>query len=405
MELQVGTVPAKSVTLQIPVSGVWTAECEVDVSPPRETGKQDREIPTGRTQLRIGAQSFPCVVDPNGSGKFADRACVRLVGGAGGWSKTLLAKAYRNESGLSSSAVVTTTAAEVGEQGVDDEPQPLPSGWVRQAGPASLIFDGRKWRVDPTTGVTHVGSAWPAVPASGNVTILSFDPATKSASCASDALVVPGMVLEDARFGTLYVGDVEQVWDGTGSRITVSVSTASSSSSESRLIGVIESIARHAVKPEALTLYKYRVSSQDSEGRLRLQAMKVRGSVPDLVPAEVWTAPGISAKVRPGSLALVSFVVGREPVVVGFESGDVLELTLGAELRVWLGGEGGKPVLTTDDMSSLVQAIAAAFTAVEAKLASAMPLLAGAGAAGASSITAAGVGLVSAASLKKTMAK
>ncbi|MGK3966792.1 hypothetical protein WMF38_21785 [Sorangium sp. So ce118] len=64
-----------------------------------------------------------------------------------------------------------------------------------------------------------------------------------------------------------------------------------------------------------------------------------------------------------------------------------------------------KPVLTVDDMSALNQAVVAAFGAVETKLTSLLPVLAGGGAAGGAALSSAAPGLLARASIKKTMAK
>lgn len=56
-------------------------------------------------------------------------------------------------------------------------------------------------------------------------------------------------------------------------------------------------------------------------------------------------------------------------------------------------------------MSALNQAVVAAFGAVETKLTSLLPVLAGGGAAGGAALSSAAPGLLASASIKKTMAK
>lgn len=81
------------------------------------------------------------VIDPSASGSFAKSAKVRVLGGGGGWGKTVLPLPFANPAGVLSTAVYSATAAEVLEVVVDVVPNLLGSTtYLRSAGPASSVF-------------------------------------------------------------------------------------------------------------------------------------------------------------------------------------------------------------------------------------------------------------------------
>ncbi|MBN9161517.1 MAG: hypothetical protein J0I07_11170, partial [Myxococcales bacterium] len=82
----VNDLTALSVMLTIPSSGCWVAEVDVD---PSLAGV----LPSGKVTLKIQEQILPCTVDPAGSGKFGEKASLRLVGGFG-WMKPVLKRDY-----------------------------------------------------------------------------------------------------------------------------------------------------------------------------------------------------------------------------------------------------------------------------------------------------------------------
>ena len=347
----VNDLTALSVMLTIPSSGCWVAEVDVD---PSLAGV----LPSGKVTLKIQEQILPCTVDPAGSGKFGEKASLRLVGGFG-WMKPVLKRDYHNPAGVLSSSVFSTAAAEVGEPPpVDASPEVLPAHYVRGAGPASRVLSGRSWFVD-LKGVTQVGPHIPT-PASPGVTIVSYDPLTRTVQAASDEIITPGTILTDARFGVLHVRDVEQSWGEGGARATLFCSTeAVDPNPMGRLAKAVQGFVRATVQPEFLQLHKYTVVSQKPDGKLILQS-KVKGPVPDVFPVSVWPGmSGVRAKVLPSSTVLVAFI-DHEPIVVGFDDSTPLELSLDA-LKVSV-GLGTFPVLMATP--AFLQWITAVTTAI-----------------------------------------
>lgn len=358
--LSVAGLRAVQVTLHAPFHGVWTAEADVDLG---ESGV----VPSGRVVLKIGQQVLSCTVDSTGSGKFGSKALLRLIGGAGGWVKPVQSRDFSNPAGVLTTNVFSATAAEVGETVVVANPETLNQHYVRTLGPASRVLLGRDWYVD-LAGVTHVGPR-PQSAAPADLVISSYDATARTVQVATDAVIVPGTVLKDAKFGQLFVRDVEQTWSDSGARATLSCSADATASPGAlgRVAGALQSMARETMRPEYLQLHRYRVASQNGDGTFRLQALKVRGPVPDTLPVTPWYGVGgMSSKVTPGCIVLVQFISGDPslPIVVGFDDKAAIEVHVDAVKLVV--GEGTQPVALATSTKAALDALA---TAVKAALA------------------------------------
>lgn len=104
--LSVNGVRASTARLVVPATGVWSARIEFD---------EVVSLVTGPVTLAIGALSLSGVVDTAQTGDYALASHVTLVGGCGGWSQTLPAKAYHNDAGVLGSFVSSDVAGLVGE--------------------------------------------------------------------------------------------------------------------------------------------------------------------------------------------------------------------------------------------------------------------------------------------------
>ena len=290
--------------------GRWLVDVDVDLD-------KSRAVPSGKQTLTLGQTTLSCTVDPDRVGRFGEKASLRLLGGAGGWQKTVPEKAFHNDAGVMSSAVLATTAIEVGETVVDLVPVQLGVDYVRAAGPASNVLTGRDWYVD-LQGNTIIG-ARPTAPAPKTIEVLSWDGGQQKAEIACDEVLVPGTSITDDRFGTIIVRDVEQEFADGHARATAWCGPAP----VSRLIGALAAAVRQQSGALFLAKYRYRIVAQGVDGRLTLQAVeKVRG-LPDLLPISVWPGmAGLNATFPVGTECLVEFIAGdpARPIVSGFEA-------------------------------------------------------------------------------------
>lgn len=343
-------IPAVTSRIIIPGAGAWSVELDVDLG-------SSGEVPTGRAVISVGDESLAGTVDPRGTGKMGVRAHVRVVGGGGGWDKPVDAVHLHNDFGLFSTAVYQTTAAAVGEVVADPSPRRLGVDYVRAAGPASRVLRGVAWYVD-ASGITVIGKR-PVLAVGPEVAVLEWDPLIRRAVLASDALVWPGALLVDDRFGRAVVKDVEQTFGPDGARVLASCETASEGATDeagSRLARGLMAIARHAVGLTELRSYVYRVVLQAEDGRLTLQAVTKADGLPELLKlVPIWSSvAGLTQRLAASSLVLVEFINGDPalPIVTAIApaSGPPSKTTLAAA-RVEAGAGTSAAVLASTSLT------------------------------------------------------
>lgn len=335
--LTVNGVSAVRIRLVIPYRGAWVAECEV-VYPDVKLA-----VTQGPAVVVVGGLALVGTIDPTGSSAFADRVTLRVVGGANGWSKPVAPQHFAGV--VISSLVTAATGAQVGERCVDPTPVSYGSNYVRPAGAASGVLEGRQWFVELTTGTTII-APWPTLPMSPDVQVLDWANTQFRATLSSDDLVLPGTVLVDPRFGakTYTVRDVEAVYSAEGNTITAWCGD-DASRLESTLRGLVEAFAGVA----ALKFYLYRFVA-DSLGGLALQG--ITPGAPDLNPIDQWSGmQGVVAKLAPGVQLVIGFAGGdlSQPFVAAYS-------ILSPPLELDLAG-GATPLVPSPWASALVAAL------------------------------------------------
>lgn len=327
-------------------AGAWFADVDLDL-------ELVPIVPSGRAVLTVGVGILNGTIDERATGRFGTKAMVRLVGGAG-WGKPVQAMHLHNDAGVFSTAIYAVVAASVGEPPVIELAAPTRFGvdYALMQGPASQVFRGVDWWVD-ILGITHVGPRIP-LPAPPTIEILEWDPTNKVAVIASDVLILPGTVLIDPiRFGTATVDDVQQTFNESGGRAIAWCSTLSLDDVTTALLGsppasagfkLVKALGAHAQQAAGvakLKKYPYRVVAQGPDGRVNLQYTKkvIGGEAPPfLMLIDIWAGlPGLSVKLTPSSIVLVSFV-GGAPIVTGFDPNapPAIEITIDA-LRIAFG--------------------------------------------------------------------
>ncbi len=275
----------------------------------------DLELAEGaRVTLTIADAVFACAV-VRGGPRFG-RSRYILVGGAGGWSRTLGARAYGvSDLGIPRNHVIEDAAGECGET-VEGAPGDVCGpAFVRGEGAASAVLHALApgaWRVD-ADGVTRFGA--PPETAFVPTTRPRLDLGARSAELAEDSIaaLVPGVVIEG-----LTASDV--VHTLVGARLRTTIYGARGGTTErlslwTALIGALTAELRYAGIFDYRVIYRrgYRIDLQpglSSGGMPALSAVRVRPGV-----------AGARSEPQIGSLVSVAFLdrSPARPVVCGFD--------------------------------------------------------------------------------------
>lgn len=294
-----------SVTVNLPSWGLWWADVETD----GETSF------TGSVALHLADLALSGTI-VSGSARMG-RGSWRIVGGAGGWSKSLPAKGYTNDAGIKLAKVLGDAATECGEAIETAPPTVIGAAFARPTGAASTVLQllvPQGWYVGED-GVTRLGKRVGAV-VQGAVTRGRVDASAGSIELMADSIasILPGCICD----GMIAV-DVVHVLSGNRLRSTLYGSAFGAVSKRllawSRLLEQLRPFDRYR------GVWEYRVVAQNSD-RLDLQAASTRFGLPDLRGVRVRAGiPGVRAENTIGSLVLVAFVNcdPTRPCVVGFD--------------------------------------------------------------------------------------
>lgn len=354
-----------SARLLVPCVGAWSVDLDVELG-------ELPTVPTGPALVTLGTTVLVGTVDETSSARFGTSAKVRVLGGGGGWRKTVPARHYHNPAGLPSPVVITTTAAEVGEKAIVAIPDVLGLDYARAEGPAWEVLRGRSWWVD-FQGITQVAPRVPKPIDPTAIDVLTWDGEKGRAEIACDEPFSPGAILVDPRFGTITVTDLELTFDGGGVRGSAWCrSGAPTGFATSRLAEALVGLVQGAIPLEHLKLHRYRVIVADpSTHALTLQAMS--DGAPDAKTFRMHGAPGVTAQLAPGSEVVVAFVGAdpTDPVAIAYQdhTGKPLVRPIKLELdatTIVAVGLGTFPVCRAPALLKWAQALVAALDATPA---------------------------------------
>jgi len=346
--------PVPWIRVTVGYAGPWQAE--VHVSTPDALGKP--------CTIKIGPLTLIGTPLAAMDGTYAAQRHTRIVGGAGAWGAAVPAAGYHNDAGIKARLIADDVARAIGETIGQFVPAAERIGvdYARPAGTASsvltAIIGNAAWWVD-YQGVTHVGPR-PATTVDPDLyTVLSYDPAERTATLQTDdpASIPVGATIAEGLDVPGVVRELEIIASGEES-MRVNVWLGGTAQDGARLAGLLASITRRVAADRLWGVYRYRVVSQATDGRLDLQAVQQAAGLPDLRAITVWPGTaGTWAKVTPGSEALVMFVAGdrAQPLVMalgpygqgGFAP---VELTLGGPVGPYaarVGDAVALPVGTT----------------------------------------------------------
>jgi hypothetical protein len=170
---------------------------------------------------------------------------------------------------------------------------------------------------------------------------MDWEPMHQHGTLTGDALVLPGTVITDERFdGPITVRDVAQTWDHSGTKIEIWCGPSQST----KLMTAMQNMVKVLGGIAGLKRYRYRIVTQNGDGRLVLQALNnpdgTKSDAPDLNPVSV--APGmqgLSALYKTSAQCTVAFIGGdkSQPWIESFDGSVPTELTLNASSIVHVG--------------------------------------------------------------------
>lgn len=346
-----------SARVTLPAWGAWYADASVDGA---------RTL-SGAVELKIADLTLRGAVLSGGPEKQNGRSHYRLVGGAGGWGRTIRAKSYANDAGVKVATVLADAASEVGETlSISSDARTGPA-FVRPEGPASRVLEQLApgaWYIDEA-GTTRLGRR-PAKALAGSVPRVSpVDKALGTVTLAPDAIaaLVPGVQVDG-----LEAVDVLHEVTPDGIRTTLWGANASATSrrlSAWRLLfDQLDPLRRFRGVSE------YRVVTQSGK-RLNVQPVRVSAGMPDLQRVVARPGiPGAEADVALGSRVLVGFVdsdPGR-PYVAAYEDAEGEgwapdRLRLDAPEIILGGASGTKEIARSPAVVSYSNAVKAAIQA------------------------------------------
>lgn len=335
----IATLNRKRVTdarVQVPAWGLWFAEVSID-------GESSMQ---GAASLVIADLTLKGTILSGGAEK--GRSHFRIVGGAGGWGKSIPKKSYANDAGVKLVNVLRDAASSVGEtlDPSTDSSTRVGSAFVRPEGPASRVLELLRpsgWYVGED-GITHIGARPAKALNTKAARVVPIDRARGTVTIASEtiAALTPGVVVDE-----LEAVDVEHKISEEGLRTTLfgklGARTSRELSALRTLLDQLEPNLRFA------SVREYRVQAMVGN-RLNLAPVRVSTGFPELklVPVRPGVA-GAKCLVSPGMRVLVAFIDAdpSRPTVVGFEDADGQGF---APISISF-GNGFRPVAAFGDMA------------------------------------------------------
>lgn len=309
---------AVRVRLHVPWTGAWWADVDLETAP---------DLDASVTLSLPGLELRGTLVE---SGTHALERRVRVVGGAGGWSRLLPARAYHNDAQVRARTVLEDAAREAGEELGDIIPRRAQLGvdWVRAAGPASrtleLASSGAAWWV-AYDGRTHIGTraTGPADPAAYEVLDVEARERVVVLALEDLAAVGIGSVLSSDRLDEPQTVR-ELVVELEADQARVRAWCAGVDGSRGRLADAFRAVVRQVVDGPIYAPRLYRVVQMSGQ-RVQLQAVDREEGLPDISPASMWPGmAGLHASLTPGANVLVEFISGSpaRPIITHFVGKD-----------------------------------------------------------------------------------
>lgn len=308
-------LPLQSLSVFVPGVGPWFAEMSF--------ADEAATVPSGPVEISIGDRIFKATIPPEHDGSFGLQRSAEAFAGAGGWSKTLKARSYRNDAGVKASRVISDAAAECGETVGTLAPgtASLGSHYTRESGFASRAIDdvsgGVPWWVD-YAGVTHVVERTTTDPDPSAYQVLAAWPDRSYVQLALDDVFAVGIgsTLTERLPAPVTVKSLEIHVKPDSLRM---LCYTFAEGERSKMADALTRIAR-AAQRGLFGIYRYRVT-QMSGDRVDLQIAKKKSGLPDQLSVPQW--PGLAGshtELTKGCEVLVQFIDGERsaPAITNF---------------------------------------------------------------------------------------
>lgn len=203
-------------SIVIPSYGACVANVMLDKEA-RLTSSSGLELALGTLRLKVSVwrELVP----------FQGKTSLRLIGGFGGWGKTIPAKPYKLEAGVKLSLVLGDAARAVGEKITIGADRSVGRFYVRDEAPACRLLNRlvpRAWWID-ADGTTKTGTR-PSSAIVSPFTILNFDGARGALTIDSEFLAdwVPGRTCKGITLDkTITIGGITHTIEKTGVKTEV----------------------------------------------------------------------------------------------------------------------------------------------------------------------------------------
>jgi hypothetical protein len=296
--------PSTRTQLNVPAGGPWFADCSL----PGVVSL------SGRVTLSIGEAQFLGTVDPEFSGNFAGASFFRIVGGGGGWGKSVPRKSYANDAGVKAINVARDVAGEVGETIGAFAPsrERFGSTYARRVCLASQVLEdaaaGVPWWVG-FDGLTNVSERSLSTPDPKLHHVVDWEPIEQLAtiSIQDPSVIQIGSQLTDERWaGTKVVQ--EFTLKAEGSTVLVEAYCGATAGDSGRLPSLLRRFIRKTIDPRLSVKWRYRVRRVNTDGRLDLVALNQDAPFPDLPRVSQYSTGYVEPK--SGAVVLVEFLEG-----------------------------------------------------------------------------------------------
>lgn len=308
---------AARVLVTVPNKGPWYADCDVAIEAALAGACVIKVSPTLELHGWVVREQ---------SGTFAQTNMVRIVAGAAGWGRSLVARGYHNDAGVKAQTVAADAARECGETLGSFTPsaERLGPDYVRNVERASTALEAAAgdaaWWVD-YAGVTHVGARAAHTLASEAYHVIGYNARERLVLLGADdpGLVTIGATLTEHLDEPGVIREVQLLADSKGLQLMAWL--GGDENSPARLAGIMQAIITRVGARRLHGLYRYRVVKMFGDGRADLQSVRKASGMPDLSKVSLWPGvPGISTELTEAAEVLVQFIDGDRghPIVTHF---------------------------------------------------------------------------------------